>query len=782
MTTLDRYVIRETLPPLLVALALLTFVMAIQPMLEGAEDFLAKGMPLGTVGFLLLTLLPQALGVTIPIAFLTGLLMALGRLSSDREGVALLACGVSPLQLLRPIALLALVTGALNLYVMVVAIPDSNHRFLEVTYAFMAQQGESDIKPRQFYEGFPGKVLHIQDAQPGGGWSGVMLADTSNPARISMTLADSGRLVLDHDRRDANLYLTAARQYRQGAAGTGSYELSLMDSLRVNIPAESVFGSGNLAVSRGLAEKHIGDLREDIAAKTAAGLSPHNEIMYLHQKFSFPVACLIFAPIALALGLHTRREGKLGGMVLGLAVVFVYYGVLVQAEAWTKGQHFPAEWARWVPNIVLGAAGALMLLWKSRTSNRQIAFDRPVMWFRRLAARWRRHRTASAALPAGHSAGEAVAVVIRIPDFYLPRPRLLDLYVSSRYLRLVALSFVALLGLSYLGAFLDRSEKLFKGQADFGMLLQFLWYYTPQLIAYIVPIATLIAVLGTIGGLTRTGELTVMRACGVSLYRAALPLMLMAAVWSGLLFVMEERVLAHANQKAEALDDVIRGNPAHTVNVVQNRHWLAALDGRLYYYLAYEPARERLHGLSVFETDTSPYRVVRHTHATVAEFREGVWHASKGWMQDFSAAEDRTTKHDAFEARTLDIDPPEDFTGAQVDAELMTYSELRDYIERLDGSGFELADQRTALQSKLAFPAVTLVMTLIAVPFGVTTGRRGALYGIGIAIMLAISYFLLVAVFTAAGRADVLPPVIAAWAANVFFIIAAAYLTLTART
>ena len=103
MKTLDRYVIREILPPFFLALGVFTFALAIQPMLLYAQNLLAKNVPLHTVGFLLLTLLPQSLGVTIPMALLAGLLMALGRLSGDREAVALLACGVNPLRLLRPI-------------------------------------------------------------------------------------------------------------------------------------------------------------------------------------------------------------------------------------------------------------------------------------------------------------------------------------------------------------------------------------------------------------------------------------------------------------------------------------------------------------------------------------------------------------------------------------------------------------------------------------------------------------------------------------------------------
>ena len=90
------------------------------------------------------------------------------------------------------------------------------------------------------------------------------------------------------------------------------------------------------------------------------------------------------------------------------------------------------------------------------------------------------------------------------------------------------------------------------------MLLQYLWYATPQFIYYVLPVAGLVATLVTIGVLTRTSELTVMKACGISLYRVALPLLAFSLVWSVCLFLMAETVLARANRQAEALDQQIR--------------------------------------------------------------------------------------------------------------------------------------------------------------------------------------------------------------------------------
>src|SRR5690349_1905147 len=103
--------------------------MTVRPMLDQAQSLLAKGVDLRTIGFLFVTLIPQGLGITIPMAFLAGLLMALGRLSADREAVALLACGVSPLRLLRSVLLLAVIAGLADMYVMTSVIPNSNQAF-----------------------------------------------------------------------------------------------------------------------------------------------------------------------------------------------------------------------------------------------------------------------------------------------------------------------------------------------------------------------------------------------------------------------------------------------------------------------------------------------------------------------------------------------------------------------------------------------------------------------------------------------------------------------------
>src|SRR3954470_23238243 len=129
---LDRYLVREIVPPLLLALVGLTFVLMMPPILQNAEKLIAKGVSWTLIMRVLLTLVPQALGVTIPMALLYGILFGLGRLSADREFVALQACGVSVFRVFRPIARLALLAGAATAYNMIVALPDANQTFRQI--------------------------------------------------------------------------------------------------------------------------------------------------------------------------------------------------------------------------------------------------------------------------------------------------------------------------------------------------------------------------------------------------------------------------------------------------------------------------------------------------------------------------------------------------------------------------------------------------------------------------------------------------------------------------
>jgi lipopolysaccharide export system permease protein len=322
--TLDRYVVREVLPPFLLALLIFTFLLVLPPVMDQLESLLAKGISWGMALRILWTLVPQALGLTIPMALLVGILIGLGRMSGDRESVALLACGVSPYRLVRPLGLLSVLAALATGYVMIVAIPNSNQTFREITFALVSQRVETEIRPRVFFEDFPGWVLYAREEPEVGhsGWKKVMVANSGQNGESTIYLAERGQLVVDREKRTVDLVLTNGTYYRTGSpAETDTVRFT--NSLTLGLDPNSVFPKIN--VQPGINEKTIPALKEDAARKVKDGLSPHPEIIAIQQKFSIPVACLVFAVIGLALGLTVAREGKLAGFVVGVLVIFSYY-------------------------------------------------------------------------------------------------------------------------------------------------------------------------------------------------------------------------------------------------------------------------------------------------------------------------------------------------------------------------------------------------------------------------------------------------------------------------
>ena len=234
--------------------------------------------------------------------------------------------------------------------------------------------------------------------------------------------------------------------------------------------------------------------------------------------------------------------------------------------------------------------------------------------------------------------------------------------------------------------------------------------------------------------------------------------------------------MARANLRASALNDQIRGRPARTFSPM-NRRWVMARDGSIYHYGYFDPSHDMLSSLSVYRLVPDGWKLLSITYAATAEYRGG-WVGRKGWQQDFASKSAWRT----FAATPLELEPPDYFETEETDAEAMTAAQLRHHIDELSASGFNVVPASVELQRKFAFPFVTLVMTLLAVPFGVTTGRRGALYGIGLGIVIALSYWFTSSVFIAIGSAGILPPALAAWTPNIIVLACAVYMLLRTKT
>ncbi len=783
MRLLDRYIVREILLPFAIALVVFTFVLIIPFLIELAEELIAKGVAWPVILQLMATIVPANLGLAIPMALLLGILVGFGRLSSDREVVVLMACGVSPYRLLRPVIVLAVVAAAADFYILARAIPDANQAHREITLGIVADRAEGQVSARAFFDDFPNTVLYVREIPLEGGWREVFAADTRNASQPIIYVAKRGRMLIDRQARTIEMVLEDGAQHTTKAADPTTYEMVRFDQVIVSLDPQSVFQT---TLPRGYREMTIPELQSSIQELQKQNLPFHNPVMEIHKKFSIPFACIVFTLVGVGLGISNRKDGKLASFVLGIGVIFTYYVIMFTSEALTKGSMLPAWLSMWVPNILLGAAGVALLLSRARGADQSLRLRLPA-WL----ARANPELTAAASgkdltgdgQPAPRKSGPVV--VIRIPQFELPRPNLIDLYIARTYVRTLMLAIMGLMGLFYISTFIDKSDKLFKGQVTLTTLLSFLWWETPQFLYYIIAIAVLLSAIATIGLLTKNSEIIVMRACGISIYRTALPLLAFALAASAVLFAFEERILAFSNRRADYLNHVIRGGLPETFGVV-HRKWLVGRNGEIYHFQMFDPRRSELSSLSVFRFDPATNELTQRIYASKATYLprlrddEAAWEVKAGWIRDFAKGD--VTRYAPFDTSRAPIEPADYFSTEEPNPDRMTFAQLRRYIDELEASGYTVLEHKVALYQKFAFPLVTLIMTMIAIPFAVTTGKRGALYGIGVGIALALVYWTAISVFAAFGSGGLIPPALAAWAPNLLFGASAAYLLLTVRT
>jgi LPS export ABC transporter permease LptG len=345
----------------------------------------------------------------------------------------------------------------------------------------------------------------------------------------------------------------------------------------------------------------------------------------------------------------------------------------------------------------------------------------------------------------------------------------------------------------------DIQQHKVKGKVIFHYYAFHVW----QIGFTVAPVALLVGVLVTLGLLARRHEITAMKAGGISVYRAAGPVVGMGLLSSLLLYGMQEWVLPTTN-KAAAIDrNVIKGRPAQSSDQF-DRRWVLARDERFYnfdYIVEREGAPARgvaeptrggefsVYGFSIYDVDQATWDLRERLFAARAAWNGATrtYDLDGGWRRT-TGARSVFTPFTTQRVRAIGRDPggetapPSYFRREEKPSDTMGFGELRDYIASLQSRGFDVAKLRVQLHRKVAFPIVGLVMTLLAVPFSFIVARRGALYGIGIAIVIAIVYWAVLGIFEALGNNALLHPALAAWAPNLMFGAAGLYLILTLET
>jgi lipopolysaccharide export LptBFGC system permease protein LptF len=200
-----------------------------------------------------------------------------------------------------------------------------------------------------------------------------------------------------------------------------------------------------------------------------------------------------------------------------------------------------------------------------------------------------------------------------------------------------------------------------------------------------------------------------------------------------------------------------------------NRHWVLGRSGnRIYHYDYFDPVSSAFSRLSVFDIDAGRWALSRRIFAAKASL-EGEDRATfHGWTRDYAASPDAPFVRTA-SGRIDASGDKKAFRTPLKEPPRMTLGELRRYTAEVRGMGFPAVRLRADLAQKISLPFVSLVMALLAVPFGFRMGRKGTLVGVGLSVVIAMAYWGTFAIFRSLGAAGVLTPFLGAWGASILF-------------
>ena len=495
--------------------------------------------------------------------------------------------------------------------------------------------------------------------------------------------------------------------------------------------------------------------------------------MELHYRFALPVASLVLALVGISLGLSTRKGGKAVGLILTILLVFIYYIIMVFGLSFSKQGRLPPVIGLWLANVIFAVAGILMLA-QLRSVRTRLQFIQD--WMDDLGRRWQARQSR----PRRGRVSEP-PLKPRTPGSRIFQ--ILDIYIIQGWLFYFLILLVTFSGIYIIFDFFQLLGDMVRNHASAGVVLNYYRFLLPQVIYLMLPLSILVATLVNFGLLTKSNQITAIKAAGVSLYRISLPVLLVAMVLSVGMFFLSDDFLPETNQHQDALRNQIKGKAPQTVYRPE-RQWIFGQSDHIYNYRFFDSDKNVFADLACFEFDPHTFQLTRRIYAARAFWEPPIhgWVLENGWVRDLAG--DRVVRYFPFSVSTFNeiTEEPAYFKKEVRLSEQMSALELRHYIRDLSQSGFDVVRLSIQFYRKFSYPLIAFVVTLIGIPFSFTTGSKGALSGVALSIGIAILYWSISSLFEAMGNLSQLPPLVAAWSPDVLFGLAGSYLLLRVKT
>ncbi len=350
MRLFDRYIAKQIIVGTIYAVFVLSLVLVMGNLFKQARPLLVdQSAPLGLVVRFVINVLPFSLMFTIPWGFLSAVLLVFGRMSSDNEITGLRVAGLSLFRLALPVFIIGAVLSLGCLWINVNVVPLAKASLTDLIYEQVKRDPRSLLDPGIVQSKFKNQKVFVE-ARDGDTLQGFHLYQVSNgdkgaPIRTEAYVhAGSVSLIVDEEKKQLRLKLID----------------TFIESKKEDGTSEMVFA--------GEAEPWLFDFGNERKKKVRSSAMTNTEIRHyikdnpdmndsqkvsfraeITKRFSFSMACLSFAFIAVPLGLKSRRKDTSSGLVISLAIGTAYFLFTVLSDKFDTDAG--ATFALWAPNV-----------------------------------------------------------------------------------------------------------------------------------------------------------------------------------------------------------------------------------------------------------------------------------------------------------------------------------------------------------------------------------------------------------------------------------------------
>ena len=368
LSQINRYIAKELVAPIFLCLLVFTLVLITGRLVQLADLVITKGVDLSSILNLLATMLLPFLAIALPLSFLMGSMIGIGRLSADNETVALRAAGIGMIDMGKPLLLIALVFALLTALVACWAAPWGKKAFKATLLEISRNNVSISLQKQQFIKQFKDLVLYTEHLdEHSGEMSGVFIVE-ENPGEDEMIIiADKGRLISNPQDQSLALQLQNGTIHRKGAkADRNSYQVVRFTHYEVRPDLGNVTSAPRFALRTSPNEMRTAELWQQAAGEGEKAMAARGE---LHSRLTAPLATILFTLFILPCTIQNQRSGRSGAFVTGLLIYLIYFLATSLAEKATTTVGIHPALSFWLLHLGFFAGGLYLL--------RQSALERP---------------------------------------------------------------------------------------------------------------------------------------------------------------------------------------------------------------------------------------------------------------------------------------------------------------------------------------------------------------------------------------------------------------------